>query len=870
MKSPQPPKWAERFLSWYCDPELLDEIQGDAHELYFDRLENKGKRIADMNYVYDIIRFCRMSNIKYTNENHKPGYLEILWNLNFKIALRNAGRNKWLFSVKMLSLSICLAFALLLSSYVLQEFSYDEHVQSHDRIFKVAIQVEIDGVITKDAESPEALASALLDEIIEVENAGWYDDEIYNFRHDFEVNGRVFHNENAITASANFADLLDIKFVSGSSEALNEWYSIVLTESTAIKFFGEENPIGKLVGFNGFDLNVVAIVEDPPNLSHLEYDALLNWEIYDYCECWDGVNAYTYIKLADAADINEVKRKIDILLDRHKIEIAQNAQFIDDGDLKVTSILTNIGDIHLENSLIYDNTKKRNLTNLHLLIATAVLFFIAGFVNFLNLSLAELTISLKKMGLLRLFGGGLADHSKTVLASTLLSMSIIFPLTLLLYTTGAQLAQNSIGIIIESDVIESRHFLIILFGFVLFIIFSSWINSFVISRSKDILTLVKGKLNVKQSGFQFREILVGAQLSFSIVMIVLIFIVVDQFQFISEADKGLDDENTLVLNMPYDSFSNTESMEHSLLQLHGVDKVSGSSIYTGEIMWGNLHNIESGNGTKSVHIKGAYWGYGFADLLGIRILRGRDFDREIPSDKYQGYLVNEAAAKEFGWEEPIGKEIDNGHVIGLIKDFSLQSMHKKVEPIVIHHGGKGDYPTGYIFLKLDKIRSSNLLAQIEEVYHEFYPDIPLEWNYLDASLANLYQQDYQVRDIFQVGLVISVLLSCLAIFSISALLLHLRAKEMSIRKVVGASQLQLFGLHIMKFGKFILIAVFIAWPIAFYLSDYWLNNFAFRIDLNMWYFIIPGLLTLMIVLLTSCFHAMKSSQVNPIEILNQE
>ncbi|MEQ9301581.1 MAG: ABC transporter permease [Cyclobacteriaceae bacterium] len=790
--------------------------------------------------------------------------------MNFKIALRNAGRNKWLFSVKMISLSMCLAFALLLSLYVLQEFSYDEHIQDHDRIYKVAIQAEIDGVITKDAESPEALASTLKEEIAEIENAGWYDDEIYNFRHDFEVNEQTFHNEHALTTSADFADILEIKFLSGSSEALNEWYSIVLTESTAIKFFGEEDPIGKSVGFNGYDLNVVGIVEDPPNLSHLEFDALLNWETFDYCECWGGVNAYTYMKLVQGADINEVKQKIDTILDRHKTVIAQNARFIDEKELKVTSILTNIGDIHLENSLIFDNTKKRSLTNLHLLTATAVLFFIAGFVNFLGQSLAELTISLKRIGLLQLFGGGLADHSKTVLANTLLSVLVIFPLTLLFYTTGAHLAKNSMGIMIESDVMESRHFMVILFGFVLFIIFSSSINSFVISRSKDILTIVKGKLNVKQSGFHFREILVGAQLSFSIVMIALIFIVVDQFQFINEADKGLDDKNTLVLKMPYDSFSNTEAMEYSLLQLNGVDKVAGSSIYTDENMWGDVHNIESENGEKSVIIKKGYWGYGFADLLGIRILRGRDFDREIPSDKYQGYLINEAAAKEFGWENPIGKEIDNGHVIGLIKDFSLQSMHKKIKPIVIHHGGKGDYPTGYVFLKLDKIRSSNLLAQIEEVYHEFYPDIQLEWDYLDASLVNLYQQDYQVKDIFKVGLVISVMLSCLAIFSISALLLHLRAKEMSIRKVVGASQLQLFGLHIMKFAKFILMAVFIAWPIAFYLSDYWLNNFAFRIDLNMWYFIIPGLLTLMIVLLTSCFHAMKNSQVNPIEILNQE
>jgi len=328
----------------------------------------------------------------------------------------------------------------------------------------------------------------------------------------------------------------------------------------------------------------------------------------------------------------------------------------------------------------------------------------------------------------------------------------------------------------------------------------------------------------------------------------------------------------MVLKMPLDGFESTEPLEKSLVQLTGIEKVAASSFYSDEIEWGDEYDIETNEGKKSVHIKEEYWGFGFTDLLGIKVVEGRDFDESITSDKEYGFLLNETAVKEFGWENPIGKKISHGYVIGVVKDFNLNSMHKKIEPLIVYHGaGKhwgGD--SEYVFLRLNTITSPELIHEIGKVYHDFYPDTPMDWEYLDASLANLYRHDYQVRDIFQVGLFISVLLSCLGIFSISALLLIIRAKEMSIRKVVGASQTHLFGLHIKKFLKFILIALLVAWPVAYALSDHWLNSFAYRIKLNIWYFVVPGLFTLAIILLTSSFHGIKSAKANPVDVLNQE
>jgi len=873
-----PPKWADRFLKWYCTPELLEEIQGDAHELYYERLEQEGKKRADWKYAFDIIRFCRWSNVKTPNEMHKPNYLDILWRLNFKIVLRNAAQNKFIFSVKMLSLSICLAFALLLSAFVLQEYSYDQHIKDHQRIYRVGVKIDIGGSVTNYGASPELLAEALEEEVPEIEIAAFYDDEMFNYRNIFEVNELSYSNEKALATSANLANMLDIKFIQGSNEVLDELYSIVLTESTAKKFFGTEDPMGKTIDFNGIVLDVAGIIEDPISSSHLKYDILLSWEGYDfYCSCWDGVEVYTYIKLNEAADINEVEAKISQVLAKNKMDIV-GTRFQSGEEMAVVPIIENIKDIHLSNQLLFDTAEKRDITNLNLLMVAAIFFFLTGFINFLNLSLAELTTNYKKIGVLQVFGGSMASPTKAVLANTLLSLFVISPLTVVLFVIGLQYAQTSMGISIENNVLLSQPFVLILGGFALLFIFSSRISSFVVAQSGDLLSALKGKLSVKHSGFRLRELIVGTQLSFSIIMIALIFIIVDQFQFINAVDKGFEDKNTLVIKVPDGNYSETKVWLESLQQLTGVKKTGISSFYTDEFEWTEVFEIETENGTRKEIVNHEYWGYGFTDLLNMEITMGRDFDPNVSTDKHGAYLINETAAAKFGWNDPVGKSIvgpgagygrHERKVIGVVKDFNFASLHKKIEPLIIFMGTNA-WTTEYAYLKLDPIRSTTLIPQIEEAYHEFYENMPFDWEFLDEKFASLYKQDYQVRDIFQIGLFISILVSCLGVFSVSALLVFLRAKEMGIRKIVGADQIHLFGLHIRNFVKFIVIAVLIAWPIIYYLSSYWLDNFAYRIDLSIGYFIFPGLITLLIILVTSGFHGIKSSRINPIDILNQE
>ncbi|MEM6525560.1 MAG: ABC transporter permease [Bacteroidota bacterium] len=877
--SKHPPKWADRFLKWYCDPELLEEIQGDAHELYFERLEQEGKIRADWKYIFDIIRFFRWSNIQKINNGQRPSYLDVFMGLNVKMAWRHATKNKLSFAVKSLTLSISLAFALLLTVFIIQEYSYDKHIPDYERIYRVSTKIEIGDDIINFGGSPEVLAQTLMEEIPEIDNAGWYQDELLNWRSVFEVNENKYTNENAVALTSSLAEILNIPFLIGSSGVLDEPYTIVLTESTARKFFGANEAVGETVYFMGYPLTVAGIVKDPVNTSHFTYDLLISWHGHDglFCECWDNLTTSTYIKLADGSDINHVKEKIAHVLDDHKLEVLEGT-LLSDKELALSPIIENISDIHLGDPLIEDMAIKRDPTNLHLLVAVLLLFYLSCFANYISLSLSDITTGSKKLSVLQVFGGVAASIREVVLSNALVTLLFTLPLVGLFLFLGKDYAHSTLGISLEIGSFISFPFLLILSVLILSAILVFKITVPTLGSTSSILKMLKGRFLENYSGFRVKQVLAGVQLSFSITMIALMFLVVDQFDFINTADKGFEDKDTLVIKVPDGGFPDTKELEESIKKLSGVREVASSSFYTDNITWKNIFNIDTDEGIKKAIVSYEYWGHDFVRLLGLEIIQGRDFDPERKTDLYGAYLINETAAKFFDWENPIRKRISGpmtsrvkreGSIVGIVKDFKTSTLHEKVEPMIFFLGTEEWY-TEYLYVKLNPLKPTELIHQIEKEYSNHFTEGPMEWEYLDAQLANLYQEDMQIASIFNVGLWISIFVSCLQIFNMSAFIVLLRAKEMGIRKINGASPHHLFGLHLKSFIKFTFLALITAWPLIYLLSDNWLNNFAYRIDLSLWYFLLPVLITAIIILITSGFHGIKNSRINPIEILNQE
>jgi putative ABC transport system permease protein len=435
----QPPKWIDRFLRWYCNPDLLEEIQGDVHELYFERVRNEGERAADLKYAWDVLRFFRWSNIK--RDEYVPGSMGALWNLNFKIAARNARKNKLIFAVKTIGLSICLAFALLLTAFVVNELTFDQFHVNHDRIYRISTKVNFQDHVTHYAVTPLPTGQALVEGIPEIEN---YFRFMYQDKPIYHIDDAIFYDEVTLAADSNFLKILSFDFVQGTSSALNEPDKIVLTEKMATKFFGDEDAVGKSIEFGwGILLEVAAVIKDVPSNSHLKFDALISWDTFDRNDDWGNLNAYTYILLKPNATIEMVQNIIPNVLDTFD-ELAVR-------EYKATfeMIFEKITDIHFSQNLDEDIAEKRNKSNLFILIAVVVLFLITGLINYLNLTLAELTTNVKKIGILRVYGGMANGHGKILISETLFTMLIVLPLSILLSYFGLILAAHFLSIRID-------------------------------------------------------------------------------------------------------------------------------------------------------------------------------------------------------------------------------------------------------------------------------------------------------------------------------------------------------------------------------------------------------------------------------------
>lgn len=868
-----PPEWADRFLGWYCNPDLLEEIQGDAHELYFERLRQKGRRSADLHYFWDVLRFFRWVNIRRSENGFVPGSTGALWSMNFKMALRNAGKNKLMFAVKISGLAICLAFALLLTGYIVNEMTFDKFNVNHDRIYRITSRVNFQDHITHYAVTPLPMGPTLVEDIPEIEN---YCRILYEEKPIFRVEDRMFYDEVTVAADSNFFQILTFDFRQGNPRALNEGNKIVISESLAAKFFGTTDAMGKIVQFGSdYPLEVAGVIRDVPSNSHLKFDAAISWATFDRGEDWGDLNAYTYVLLRPGEVLENVKRKMPSVLSTFHDLVAR--------EYKATfePIFENIADIHFSAPLEEEIAQKRDKNNLFILAAVVFLFLLTGFINYLNLSMAELTANLRKIGILRVFGGLSGGQRKIVLTETALALSIVLPVVVIFCIKGVTLAQQHLGIQIDGDIFLSSWFVLSALSFLLLLFMLTRTNAFLLSKSNHVINALKGSFSSNGGGLSARKFLLASQLSFSVIMIALIIIIVDQFNFIQHSDKGFDDRNMMVIKLRSDrgQIMHSEAFVETVRNISGVAKAGGSTYSPGVIETKYVFELETEKGMQQRLVSMMICSSEYLETLGIRVAKGRGFE----NDKHEpphSFIVNEAAAKEFGWKDAIGKKINgpltgqgnafvNGDVIGLTRDFNFASLHHAIEPIIIIPASQ-DWGYNFIYIKLNPLRSATLVDAIEKAYHAQWPEHPFEWEYLDAKYMSLYANDYEVKNIFQIGLAISILTSCLGIFSISALLATLRTKEMGIRKVVGAGPFHLFFQHTRGFLKSLFIAIVVAWPLIWVLSKEWLGTFAYHVDLNFWYFVVPGVIALLITILTAAYHAVKSAMVNPVHILKHE
>ncbi len=797
-----------------------------------------------------------------------------------KIALRNLKKNAVYSSINIAGLAAGMACCILITLYVLHELSYDKFHQNAGRIFRVRLDLDLNGVLYREPSIPFPAAEALARDFPEVEHAMRF------YRNDdfpmIEIGDRKFIEERFFFADAAVFEMFDFSLLKGDEKtAFNEPNSVVLTEDMARKYFGEADPLGQTLRYQKrFDLKVTGVVKNVPNNAHFKFDVLaplqfqLNlWESQSgpsgRHNQWFWTGAWTYLLLPDAHAAQNLVSKFPAFVTKY---------FPDRIKGGLTLSLQPLTSIHLHSRLDNEIQPNSHILYVYIFSAIALLILVIACINFVNLSTAQSGTRAKEVGVRKVVGA-----KKSQLVGQMLGESIIAGLIAMLIAVGIvelllpvfnQLTERQLEISFVGDWTG----LLFILGLALLVgVLSGLYPAFFLSRFNPV-SIFKKTVAVSGGNETFRKVLVVAQFAISIVLIIGLSVVHRQLRFLQQKSLGFDKEQVLfvkarpAVNVKFEAFRN------ELLKDPGILNVAGTSNIPGQGAFGYRFVPEGGSVDKPAMLPLLLIDYDFLETAGIKIKQGRGIARTSPSDQAEAFLLNEKAAASLGWkDEAVGKKMQlfapgtnqigkSGYVVGVIQDYHFESLHHEIKPLVLTYAGWHDYYA----VKIAAGNFAERLATLESVWKTFSPDWPLEYSFLDRKLEQLYGGEQKLSQVINYFTIIAVILACLGLFGLSSFAAERRTKEIGIRKVLGASVTSIVSLLSSDFIKLVLLANLIAWPVGWYAMHKWLQGFAYRANLDGWTFVLASAGALGIALLTVSFQAIKAAVANPVESLRYE
>jgi putative ABC transport system permease protein len=868
MKRTSPPKIAERILSILSSSKKTG-ILGDTEEEYRMILLEKSRFRADMWYVWQIflpLPFLIRLTLYWRF---------IMFENYLKIALRNIKRNKGYSFINVAGLALGMACCLFILFYVLYEFSYDTFHEDSDRIYRVAMEFRAkDQPVKYGAVTPPTVAPAILDKYAEVEDAAritWANGIV-------KYGEKQFFEDGILYADQSFFNVFTFPIIKGNPEtALKEPYTAVLTESTAEKYFGREDPVGKTISINyQRDYEITGVVEDVPPNSHFTFDLLFSFAPIEESlqnapigKLWFSHSYYTYIKTRSEnpspAFIEGVYNLSANLIGDFENRVGFHQRFF----------LQPLKDIYLTSNLGFEPGSTGKKAYLYYFIAIAVFILIIASINFVNLSTARSTGRAREVGIRKVAGAekkqliiqflGEAFFT-TIISAGIAVIIILFSLPYFRAFTGKDVELNfNSGIVL----------CLILTPLAVGLLAGSY-PAFFLSAFHPIDTL-KGAFGHTKKGRKLRKGLVVFQFTISILLIVSTIIVSRQLHFMRNRDLGFDKEQIVVLSLrgsgearqKYDVLKN-EFMKHSTI-------VSASASYTvpGREPSSRAMLPEGFTGDQWQTFLINWADYDYLETYKIELAAGRDFLRDFETDKEEAFILNEAAVISLGWNSPedgIGKNWNlgnrrKGKVIGVTKDYHFNSLHQKISPLVIHLD-----PSYFVYLSLrfttDSI--SETLSFIEETWKELVPDEPFSYFFLNEDFDRQYRAEEQLQAIVSLFTFMGMVIACLGLFALVSFSAEQRKKEIGIRKVLGSANHKIVFLLVKDFLILVLVANVLAIPAGWLSMNKWLQNFAFRTNMSIWIFLLSGSAAFAIALLTVSFQTIKAATANPVDSLRYE
>ena len=804
----------------------------------------------------------------------------------FKTAFRNLLRYKFISFINLFGLTVGLTCCLLILTYILNELSYDRYNKNANNIYRIErtfMNAETKMLSLKLGAVAPPIAPLLLNDFKEIK-------EITRF---FNVgtaalryNDKRFKEENVYFADENLFNVFDVNLTRGNpSKALNDPYSVLLTEDAAKKYFGTEDPLNKIIRLdNQFSFKVTGIYKPFPSNAHIHpaimvsFNTLKDTAIYgeeNLRTNWSNNSFYTYLLLPPGYDPKKLEAQFPAFLNRH---VTDNAG----GKFKPSDwsslSLKKLTDVHLYSHTDSEVEENGDIKRVYIFSAIALFILLIACINYMNLSTARSALRAKEIGVRKVIGARKPELIAQSLSESVLicwmAGVLAFLFTWLVLPGMNKISDQSLSL----DILLKWQIILplVLVPFIIGIL--SGIYPAVFLSSFKPVKVLKGIFKVGESSFSFRKVLVVTQFSISIILIISTAIVFQQLRYMQNKSLGFSKDH--IINLDYNNGLNNsyESFKTALLDNPNIKEVGRSTrIPSGRLLDANESKINIGDSlapTKA-DIKFVRADEGFIPAYGIKLAAGRNFSKEYGLDT-SSFVINEAAVKALGLksnEDAVGKLFTygdrTGQLIGVVNDFHFESLHQRILPIVFFTSETAD---GYRRISI-KISGNNIpaaLSHIENTWKKFLPETPYDYSFLDERFADLYKAEQQQGSIFTVFSFIAIFIACLGLFGLSAFTITQRIKEIGIRKVLGASTSNIVQLISKDFLLLVFIATLIAFPVAWYAMHTWLQDFAYRINIQWWLFIAAGILATLIAFATISIQAIKAAVANPVKSLRTE
>jgi putative ABC transport system permease protein len=777
----------------------------------------------------------------------------------FKIAIRNIKRSSSYSILNISGMAIGMTCAILILLWVQNEWSYDRHFKNANELYRVIENQNLSaGGNSLIVPVPGALAPALKAEYPEIIRSVRFCPNPLTLK-----KGDEFIEETVVSADKDFLKMFNVSFIRGDiNNALNDPHNIVITEETALKYFGNEDALGKTLESRGYFVTVTGVVKSMPQNTHIRFNFLvpIEWlmDLGGQIKDWNS-RFNTYIELKNGTDSKIVEEKIKDFIRKHND--GSNSEIL----------LQNVKKIHLYSSGKYmaDDYATGDITYVRILSLIAVFILIIACINFLNLSTAQSARRAREIGVRKVSGANkrkivfqfLGESLLIVLVSVLIAMIFV---ELLMpgfnNLTGKQLTVNyrSAGLYI---------------GLITVVLFcgltAGSYPAFYLSSLKPV-DVIKGAINNNSGNAGFRRVLVIFQFSISILLIICTLIVKTQLKYIQNKKLGFNKDNIGYFMFPTrPSDPKLETLKKELIKNPDIVSVTRA--------WNPFYNEGTRNGFTWAgkkegddvyfHTIGADADY--AKTYKIELKEGRFFSSEFSTDK-AAIVINEEAAKILGFNNPIGETLTTFrgsklNIIGVVKDFHIQSLHYKIGPVIMQMGESNNF---YVKMKPDRIIST--VGFIKKTFKSFDPGLPIDFHFLDDDYDNLYRTEQRMGKIFGYFSLLAIIISCLGLIGLSSYMTERRTKEIGIRKINGAKSIEIFSLLSREYIIWVMISILIACPVGWYAMHKWLQNFAYRITIGWWIFASAGLAALLIALLTVSWQSYRAAGKNPVEALRYE